>query len=338
MQLLQVCNVGSIVGGTAACAWSVTRARPDWSHRVAVLGRVDDVTQAAFAPVPIASIDRVTPSIVGGAEAVLLHNTPPGRVDALAVPSLLMRHSDVAPAEATATVACSRDLADRIAARTGPADPVLHQDVLHQGVPQPPPSGPRRLDDRLTAGWLCTPTARKWPRDRVAFCRRLAESCPHVDFEFVGCPAAMRAALLDACGGCAVFHPAGWSARRHLSRWDALLYHNPAVPETFGRTVAEAMLAGCVPVVDRRGGFIEQVDDRRTGILCERPSEFAAALHRLSDLFERRRIAAAASESAHRRFGLDAFGRRLDRVFASMLGAEAVRTKDGPAISGAASW
>ena len=333
MHLLQVCNVGSIVGGTAACAWSVTRARPDWSHRVAVLGRIDAATHSAFAPVPILSIDRVTPSIVGGADAVLLHNTRPGRVDPLAVPSLLMRHSDCPHAAATQSVACSHYLADRIAARTGTRDA-----VLSQGVPQPPASAPRRLDDRLTAGWLCTPTTAKWPRERVAFSRVLADACPHIDFEFVGCPAAMRPALTEACGGRAIFHEAGWFARQLLSRWDGLLYHNPSVPETFGRTVAEAMLAGCVPVVDRLGGFLEQVDSGRTGFLCQTPTEFAAALHRLSDLFTRRRIAAAAEEAAHQRFGLDAFGRRLDRTVASLLHRAVEPTKSGPAESGAASW
>ena len=49
MRLLQVCNVGRIVGGTAACAWSITRAFPDLEHHVAFLSSITDETQRGFA-------------------------------------------------------------------------------------------------------------------------------------------------------------------------------------------------------------------------------------------------------------------------------------------------
>ncbi|MBL4884425.1 MAG: glycosyltransferase, partial [Planctomycetaceae bacterium] len=104
---------------------------------------------------------------------------------------------------------------------------------------------------------------------------------PEVRWEFVGCPDAFRQELSQACQQRATFHAANWEARSHLNRWHVLLYHNPDVVETFGRTVAEAMRAGCVPVVDNAGGFCEQIGPQN-GYLCSELQEFMTALEELS--------------------------------------------------------
>ena len=89
--------------------------------------------------------------------------------------------------------------------------------------------------------------------------------------------------------------------------WDALLYHNTRVTESFGRTVAESMRAGCIPVVDNRGGFAEQVH-ADCGFLCDDKDEFSAALDQLCDAGIRRRMSRAALADANERFSLARFG------------------------------
>lgn len=336
MRLLQVCNVGTVLGGTGACAWSVTQAVPEWSHRVAVLGPVREDMRAAMAsidrgPIPVESIERVTASVLADADAVLLHNTPRGRVAGeIDPPTLLMRHSAADHAAATASVCCSQTLRGWLRGRAGENDP-----VLHQGVPQPASCGrPRSLGERVGVVWLCTPQRRKWPRERIGFCRRLAAACPHVDFTFVGCPTVDRRDYEQACGGRATFAPASVAARRWLSDADALLYSNRGLPETFGRTVAEAMLAGCIPVVDDLGGFREQVTPS-TGRLCRDERAFIAALHELRDPFTRRRLSAAAASHAQARFSHAAFGRRLRQAMTQLLAGEPIAI-DEPAATSAA--
>ena len=306
MRVLQVCNVGQIVGGTAACAWSVTQALPGVMHRVAVLGPIDAATRAAFGTAVMQSVDRVPDD--GWADVVLLHNTPPDRCGRLRTPSVLMRHSDVPHAAATRSVCCSRWLRDRLQ---------LREPLLHQGVPRER-SQRRGIGETLVVGRLCTPTARKWPGSLVAFYRGLAAACPHVRWEFVGCPDAMQPPLREACGR-VVFHAAGPTARRHIGRWDALLYHHPTLPETFGRTVAEARLAGCIPIVDAAGGFLEQITPG-TGFLCPTPGDFAAALQTLADPFLRRRMSLAAA--ADDRFTHSQFGVRLRCLLVGCAGGD----------------
>ena len=106
-------------------------------------------------------------------------------------------------------------------------------------------------------GRICTPQQKKWPNDVDEFYGRLADSYPQIRWEFIGCPTELQSRLSTVCHGRTTFLPAGWGARSRLWNWDALLYHNPQVTESFGRTVAEAMRAGCIPIVDDRGGFRE---------------------------------------------------------------------------------
>ena len=108
----------------------------------------------------------------------------------------------------------------------------------------------------------------------------------------------------------AVFHEAGLAARGHLRRWHAMLYHTE-VTHAYGRTVCEAQQAGCVPVVDRRGGFVEQIDSGRTGYLCETVDDFAAALGELREAERRRRLTLAARQAGGRRGSLALWRRRF---------------------------
>ena len=324
--LLQCANVGTVVGGTGACAWTVTRALPGLRHTLGFFGAMAPETREVSRGVALCRLGRLEPSLVRdlGADLVLLHYTPAHRVLApLPAPSVLYLHSyQTAPAPADLTIYCSGWLAERYG-----ADPRL---VCHQGVPVPPPPtgsppplrgrdgvGENRARRRgvgdLVVGRLCTPSGRKWPAWLPDFYRDLTRSAPTARWEFVGCPESLHAELRRACDGRARFHEASWSARSHLWNWDVLCYSNPELPESFGRVCAEAMRTGCVPVVDDQGGFREQVEDGRSGFLCRSPAQFAAALGRLEDPSLRRDLGAEACRRADQQFSVTAFARRLRR-------------------------
>jgi len=93
-----------------------------------------------------------------------------------------------------------------------------------------------------------------------------------------------------------------------------LLYHHPTLTESFGRTVAEALRAGCIPIVDRRGGFREQIP-AGGGFLCDTRDHFLAALAAISSPAARRQIARAGQTHADDRFALRRFARDLLQRF-----------------------
>ncbi len=77
LHLLQICNVGNIVGGTAACAWTITRSLPHWQHSVAFLSPPTAETTRHFAPtrtfhwkhIGAEQIRQLAPDLI------ILHNT-----------------------------------------------------------------------------------------------------------------------------------------------------------------------------------------------------------------------------------------------------------------------
>lgn len=309
LHVLQVCNVGRIVGGTAACAWSVTRALPECRHTVAFLSRIADDTRRAFAHCRLLGWRRVTANGVAAVnpDVVLLHNTSGSRCEErLPAVSVMYRHSRAKPAAADLTLFCSRWLAERCGGEL--------KQVCIQGVPRP--SRPdvigdsRPLRDRLLLGRICTPQPSKWPPDVAEFYREAAARFPWIDWEFVGCPFELQSRLREACVGRATFLPAAWEARSRLWRWDALVYHNPQVTESFGRTVAEAMRAGCIPIVDDRGGFREQIVEG-CGFLCRDRSDFIAAIAELRSPDDRWKMSHECRRHADERFSLARFGREL---------------------------
>ena len=82
MKLLQVNNLCEIVGGTAACAWSIQQALPDFEHEMFFFsGRRDPQTDKAFGcPIEVASslssqfVEKCKPDVV------IFHNTPEVRM------------------------------------------------------------------------------------------------------------------------------------------------------------------------------------------------------------------------------------------------------------------
>ncbi|HBN75191.1 MAG TPA: hypothetical protein DD473_05115 [Planctomycetaceae bacterium] len=312
MRLIQYCNVGNIVGGTAACAWSVTRALPDFEHVVLFRSQPTLETRQAFEHCKIAFVPHLTSEILMSwrADVLILHNISPANVfwghekKNLPVRGLQYIHSaGGSRAGAARMVCCSESLKEQL------GHPSI--EVLTQGVPVAV-SGTtcRREQKRFVVGRICTPVDRKWPTELLSFYDRLVKIHPQIDWAFVGCPKSLEQSLREVCCGRAVFHRAEFNARKLLRDWHALVYHHPSLTESFGRTVAEAMRCGCVPVVDNKGGFREQIIPG-AGYLCGNVGEFSAALEEL--LIPERWISHSQNCQSHAdgHFSLRSFRQRL---------------------------
>lgn len=316
MHLLQVCNVGEIMGGTAACAWSLTRSLPDWKHSIAFLTPIRPTTREAFHPHTLIdwSPGKLISDASMDADLIILHNIGPGRLSLRGGrPTIQYVHSIGRRIEADQTVYCSEWLATQCAR---PREQVLWQGVP---IPQEPFGHTVRGAGPLRIGRICTPSRRKWPESLVEFYAVLASRHPNVQWEFVGCPDELRSKLLMACQLRAVFQKASWGARSAFWKWDALLYHHPTLVETFGRTAAEAARAGCIPIVDDCGGFQEQLRVLG-GFGCRSIQDFSAALTQLADVTTRIKLATTLQQRAEAHFSLRAFRERILRAYAKIQG------------------
>jgi hypothetical protein len=311
MHLVQVCNVGQICGGTAACAWTIRKALPNWRHTQLCLSTASPEMRSAFQGTLLRDVSRLDNRLLAELrpDLLILHNTSPGRVQgALSCRTLSYLHSAGIRQSADATLACSQWLA-----RQQPhATQTLYQPVPI--APRPDRARSRHLDDSLVLGRICTPTMQKWPAEAVSLAERISTQFPGVRWELVGCPETLQAAWQAACQGRVRFLPAGWDARRHLWNWDVLLYHHPRLTESFGRTAAEAMRVGCIPVVDARGGFLEQMTSGETGFLCGNQDEFLLAIEVLHDRAARRRMSRQAKSAADQQFSLRTFAQRFYEI------------------------
>lgn len=311
MKLLQVCNVGNICGGTAACAWTITHALPEFDHTVHFLSPPTAETRRAFSHCNVQSSRRMNDHQLSAlnSDVTIFHNTDPGRIEHQPRNfSIHYQHSVARWVQASKHVVCSKWLQGQIATAT---------QVLYQPVPIPPKSDslpPRNSQSPLTVGRFCTAIARKWPSGQIEFYASLAREFPEIIWEFVGAPKTLQDSLRLACRNQARFHPAGFLARQDLWRWDLLLYHNPQLTESFGRTCAEAMRTGCIPVVDRRGGFLEQVSHHETGFLCESEHDFKTSLAILHDPSVRKNMALQAQQAANEKFSLQSFNQSLRKL------------------------
>jgi glycosyltransferase involved in cell wall biosynthesis len=170
--------------------------------------------------------------------------------------------------------------------------------VVHHGVPDPfeePPAAKQR--EALTVGAIDRTTLVQ--KGQLAFVRAAAE-LPDVRFVFAG------KWLDDAIDVLRAAAPAnveftGWlsDADLHARYRRAAVYVQASRHEGFGLAVAEAMLAGCVPVVMNVTAMPEVVGDAGVLIESQRPADVAVGVRRALEL------------------GPDAGGRARERILTS---------------------
>jgi glycosyltransferase involved in cell wall biosynthesis len=166
-------------------------------------------------------------------------------------------------------------------------------EVIHHGVPDPygelpPDEGRRRL--ALSVGFVTR--ANLEIKGQRAFVEAAAE-LPDVEFVLAG---PWRDDAIDAlrAGATPNVRFTGWLEQEELDALfrEASVYVQPSHHEGFGIAVAEAMLAGCVPVVTAAGALPEVVDDAGIQVPSDEPAVVAEGIARALELGPQARRAA----------------------------------------------
>ena len=201
-------------------------------------------------------------------------------------------------------------------------------EVVYHGIPDPfpgLPAGPRERMVLTVANVARLSLERKGLRPFV----EAAAHLPDVQFVVAGRWLDDAAAELEALAGPNV-HLTGGLSDEELDRLytRASVYVQASRHEGFGMTVAEAMLAGCIPVVTAAGALPEVVGD--TGVVVEspEPAEIAAGVNEALGLPEEAR--ARARDRVLDRFPLEVRRRGLLRLVDEAL-AERPAAPDPPA-------
>jgi glycosyltransferase involved in cell wall biosynthesis len=188
--------------------------------------------------------------------------------------------------------------------------------VVHHGVPDPfgEPPGPKERE-ALTVGAINRTTLVQ--KGQLPFVRAASE-LPDVSFAFVG------KWLDDAIDELRAVAPAnvqftGWlpDAELHARYRRAAVYVQASRHEGFGLAVAEAMLAGCVPVVMNVTAMPEVVGDAGVLIESQQPADVAAGVRRGLELGPG--AARRARERIRTRFPLERRRRGVQRVVEEAL-------------------
>jgi glycosyltransferase involved in cell wall biosynthesis len=89
--------------------------------------------------------------------------------------------------------------------------------------------------------------------------------------------------------------------------------------ENWSRVVLEAFSAGVPVVADARGGYVEQIEHERTGLLCDTPVDFADAITRLENNEDfRQQIVRNARESLSTLADPEAIGNAWEAIFENL--------------------
>ncbi len=288
MKIVQVNNLIA-VGGTTTCAMAVCDALPA-EHTIISLGSVDGKVKRWLEDcfgITILVRNAVTPGDCADATAVILNNTAADQVpEELPAPVLYWHHSRYQGQATGDHVAWASDwLREKAAGQT------LHQGALAVDHEARAPE--------FTVGRLATPGGHKRHEDDEQWWSRL------------DVPGKVYVGHVQIPGVTCIPPEIGlWS---RMTEWHAMVVRSP-VTESFGRCVIEAMMAGCVPVVDGRGGHCETVIDGETGFLCKR-GEHEKKIHWLRDHpDEWASMSEKAKLHAKEKFGPHPFAKRLFRA------------------------
>jgi glycosyltransferase involved in cell wall biosynthesis len=108
----------------------------------------------------------------------------------------------------------------------------------------------------------------------------------------------------------------GWTTAREFYRFCDAVIMSTDTFENLPRVGFEAMASGSVLVVDRRGGWENQVESGKTGWLCENDRDFVYRASRLAhEVGEREAFRFAAREKLERDWGIQAAMDSWSQVF-----------------------
>lgn len=306
-------NVSEVCGGTIQCSASMCKALPDFERRVFSFSHeFGPVAQEVFGPgVELRNgLDASQVVTDFQPDVVVWHNTHADRIPdkplagALQVYVAHSAHSSLRDAarKCHVTICVSKWLARKVG--------LSESTVLYQ--PVQPPERFLGFDSHaalMRIGRLCTPTAKKWNLDEMApyYAALSAEFPDQLCYEWVA-PPRLHADLRERFVGCIsdrTIKP-DYLAPKRLWFWEAMLYTS-SLEESYGRTVCEAQMSHCVPIVNRRGAYPEQIEHGVTGFLVDSPKDAVEAVRVLTNGDEYIRMSSAAALSAEMRSGLPAW-------------------------------
>lgn len=281
MKFFWVNNVASIVGGTLQATHSMVRALPDCEHVVFTFSKTaTEECLQAFEGVAMESGLSVVDAIRKHQPDVIIYQNTPYHRMPRAVPDhtlqVYYQHSlrdNPGPCwkQCDVTLSVSKFLARELG--------MDESTVLYQPV-----TIPERGDRKFKHGGgplivrIASPSPKKW---------RAADWKPHAKavvqhtggkIATVGWPKSVERDMWADKYGTA-YDPT-LANRSILTSADILLYTSSTV-ESFGRTVREAQRCGCVPIVSRSGGFVEQIENEDGpdyGFLIETPDDAVQAV------------------------------------------------------------
>lgn len=296
MRLLQVNNVGTRLGGTGSCAWSIAMALPGVSHRFHFFsGSSDHFKEYACSVGP-----EVPKNELDEADVIIWHNS--SRMPANPPPNAInvfYQHSQWSGAKDIREKCDTYLCVSRYLAKTAGIE---DDRVLYQPVLRPSP-------DRDNADWkgdvirICTPNVSKWQLgDFLPVCQSMADM--NLAWSFVGCPKPIQKDIESVLSKVS-FSEASLSAPGMLLTHRSMIYSS-RIPETYGRVVCESQMSGCVPIVRNIGAFPEQIEHGKTGFLCDKTEDFRVAFDRIGEIDTR-----AMQSAAEQRSGLSVWRDRF---------------------------
>jgi glycosyltransferase involved in cell wall biosynthesis len=169
-----------------------------------------------------------------------------------------------------ATVIMTNSYYSQKEANTNADLPINHVSVIYHGVPDPFHSLPPLTNKRLvlTVGNVNQPNLKRKGLENFVLAAR---EMPEIQFVLVGAWQDQSIDHLRRIASANVILT-GWVDENTLLEYyrKASVYVQASLHEGFGLSVAEAMLAGCTPVVTRAGSLPEVVGD--CGIYIETPA------------------------------------------------------------------
>lgn len=301
---LRICFINNVcaVGGTLGCTASMCKALPDCERMVFAFTAEWRPEPKSMMPPDVLLECGLDKNALGlklrewKPDVVVFQNTNSNMIpnDFGSGMPIFYQHSAFNAEPSRKRCAKSFVVSKWLAKKAG----VSEELILYQPVDKPHEVGKHtdRSHVRL-AGRIATPGSAKWKHEDYwehLVAARAAE--PRLHVEFVG-------STHDRPESWMLPGHIGYEHRYRVSTWDYMI-NTCSVEESYGRTVCEAQRVGCVPIVSRRGGQVEQIEHGFDGFLVETPTDVQEALNQLKDDKELERISTNARRSGDERGGL----------------------------------